>query len=455
MKSSLIEKYNVPVPRYTSYPPANHFTDTFTHDDYHRAIVESNSWQGEHISFYIHIPYCRHLCHYCGCNSYIYGGDEELERYIAALHKEIDTILPMLSKGRKIAQIHYGGGTPTAIPIKYLHDLNDHLMRDFETIDSPEIAIECHPAYLTEQDWRGLCEAGFNRFSLGIQDFDPAVLKGVNRRGPQVEVERIFEILRSHGAKVNMDFIYGLPLQSVEGFTQSISRAIALNPDRLVTFSYAHVPWVNKQQLFLEKLGLPSAELKDQLFGVASTLLRDAGYKTIGMDHFVREDDELYAAAQNRQLHRNFQGYCTRRTTGQVYAFGASAISQLAMAYAQNAKEPKRYIEMIEGGEYATIKGYGLSREEYIAREVIETLMCNNSVTWGDVASYLDLTVAEVKGAVNYNIESLEELTQDGLISFGDQLLEMTTEGLPFVRNVAASLDKKMINNTLSYSKPI
>lgn len=455
MKNSLIEKYNVPVPRYTSYPPANHFTDQFSSDDYKEAIVISNTWQSSHISFYIHIPYCKHLCHYCGCNSYAYNGEEELERYIKALHKEIDTILPLINKDRKIAQIHYGGGTPTAIPIKYLHDLNAHLLRDFDTIESPEIAIECHPAYLTEQDWRGLCEAGFNRFSLGVQDFNADVLKGVNRRGAQVNIETIFEILRSAGAKVNMDFIYGLPLQSIESFEQTIRKAIALQPDRLVTFSYAHVPWVNKRQLFLEKLGLPTAELKEQIFNRASTLLHEAGYNTIGMDHFVREDDELYTAMQSKQLHRNFQGYCTRRTTGQVYAFGASAISQLSMAYAQNTKEPKSYIEMIEGGDFATIKGYGLTSEEYVAREVIERLMCNNAISWSEIAEYIKLSVEEVKSAVNYDREALLELAQDGVITFDECSIEMTSEGLPFVRNVAATLDKKMINNTLSYSKPI
>ncbi len=455
MKSTLIERYNIPVPRYTSYPPANHFTEIFSSDDYKSAIVESNSQQSSHISFYIHIPYCKHMCHYCGCNSYAYSGDDELERYINALHKEIDTILPLINRGRKIAQIHYGGGTPTAIPIKYLHELNAHLLRDFDCIDNPEIAIECHPAYLTEQDWRGLCDAGFNRFSLGIQDFNAEVLKGVNRRGAQVAVDTIFEILRSAGAKINMDFIYGLPLQSIASFEETIRKAIALQPDRLVTFSYAHVPWVNKRQLFLEKLGLPSAEVKEQIFSTASQLLHEAGYNAIGMDHFVREDDELYTAMLRRELHRNFQGYCTRRTTGQVYAFGASAISQLSMAYAQNAKTPKSYIEMIEKGDFATIKGYRLTREEYVAREVIERLMCNNSISWPEISTYLELSVEEIRTAINYDVQALSELAQDGVITFDDNSIEMTADGLPFVRNVAATLDKKMINNTLSYSKPI
>ncbi len=455
MKSSLIERYNVPVPRYTSYPPANHFTAEFTAQDYRVAIEESAAWQPEYISLYIHIPYCKHLCHYCGCNSHAFGADGELEQYIAALHREMDMILPLLDKSRKIAQIHYGGGTPTAIPVSYLHELNAHLMRDFELIDNPEIAIECHPAYLTREDWQSLCDAGFNRFSLGVQDFNEEVLKGVNRRAAQVPVEEIFEILRGRGARINMDFIYGLPLQTPESFLATIQRAISLNPDRLVTFSYAHVPWVNPRQKVLERLGLPSPEVKNEMFGAAVEALHAANYHTIGMDHFVKETDELYIALKNKSLHRNFQGYCTRRTTGQVYAFGASAITQLSKAYAQNEKNPKDYIARIAHSEFATIKGYRLSDEQAVAREVIETLLCNYSFMWSDVAQNMGLSKEEVVAATNYNHETFEQMARDGIILHSSQGVEMTAEGFAFVRNVAAALDRLMIDNKLSYSKPI
>lgn len=455
MIQNLLQKYNVPVPRYTSYPPANYFTDTFTNTDYEAAIEASNIASPGHISFYVHIPFCRHLCHYCGCNSFAMMNRSVVERYIEALHVEIDKVKERLAPGRKISQIHYGGGSPTAMPVYVLKELNDHLLAGFETIDQPEIAVECHPGYLDEEYWQYLTEAGFNRFSLGVQDFNEKVLKTVNRRPALLPVEMIFRILRSKGARINMDFIYGLPFQTAESFSETITRAAVLQPDRLVTFSYAHVPWVNRQQLILEKAGLPASEEKSRMFEAAKEILGGTGYKTIGLDHFVLQDDELYTARQNGQLHRNFQGYCTRRTTGQVYAFGVTGISQLSSAYTQNSKDIHRYIEQIEDGSFAIAKGYTLSRDEQITREVIETLMCNYTLSWQDVATRLSCPVDEVKAATAYDEKRMREFAGDGLIEYDDDHIRMTSEGALFVRNVAASLDKLMLHSNKSFSKPV
>lgn len=455
MIQDLLQKYNVPVPRYTSYPPANYFHDAFTDHEYKAAIEASNRTQPEHISFYIHIPFCRHLCHYCGCNSFPMMKPEITDRYIAALHKEIDQVTRLLDPRRKIAQIHYGGGTPTSLPVQVLKELNEHLLAGFPLIDRPEIAIECHPGYLEEKDWLDLTEASFNRFSLGIQDFDQKVLKTVNRRPSLIPVETIFHILREKGAQINMDFLYGLPFQTAAGFAGTISRAIELQPDRLVTFSYAHVPWVNKQQLILEKAGLPAGEEKSRMYESARTRLCESGYKPVGMDHFVREDDELYTALQNRQLHRNFQGYCTRRTTGQVYAFGVTGISQLHSAYVQNQKDIPSYLEQIEQGSLAVAKGYALTEEEQITREVIETLMCNYSLNWQEVAGQLARPVQKIKEATAYDENRMQEFANDGIVEFDTDGIRMTPEGRLFVRNVAASLDKLMLHSTKSFSKPV
>lgn len=455
MIQNLLQKYNVPVPRYTSYPPANYFTDTFTNADYETAIEASNAAGPGHISFYVHIPFCRHLCHYCGCNSFAMMNRNVVERYIEAVHVEIDRVKEQLAPGRKISQIHYGGGSPTAMPVYILKELNEHLLAGFETIDQPEIAVECHPGYLDEEYWQYLTEAGFNRFSLGVQDFNEKVLKTVNRRPSLLPVEMIFRILRSKGARINMDFIYGLPFQTAESFSETITRAAVLRPDRLVTFSYAHVPWVNRQQLILEKAGLPVSEEKSRMFEAAKEILGDAGYKTIGLDHFVLKDDELYTARQNGQLHRNFQGYCTRRTTGQVYAFGVTGISQLSSAYTQNSKDIHQYIEQIEGGAFAIAKGYTLSRDEQITREVIETLMCNYTLNWQDVATRLSCPVDEVKAATAYDEKRMRDFAADGLVEYDDDHIRMTSEGALFVRNVAASLDKLMLHSNKSFSKPV
>lgn len=455
MIQDLLQKYNVPVPRYTSYPPANYFAETFTNADYEAAIEASNLAQPAHISFYLHIPFCRHLCHYCGCNSFPMMKPEAVERYISALHKEIDKVKKHLAPQRHISQIHYGGGSPTALPVHYLKELNEHLLDGFDLIEQPEIAIECHPGYLDETYWLSLVEAGFNRFSLGVQDFNEKVLKAVNRHPSLLPVETIIQLLREKGARINMDFIYGLPFQTAESIAETIARAVAMQPDRLVTFSYAHVPWVNKQQLILEKAGLPASEEKSRMYSAAKEILNAAGYKTIGMDHFVLENDELYAAMLNGRLHRNFQGYCTRRTTGQVYAFGATGISQLSTAYSQNSKDINQYIERIENGTFAISKGYELTRDEQITREAIETLMCNYSLDWHELAARLSLSVEEVKAATAYDENRLRDFAADGLICFDSNHIRITAQGALFVRNVAASLDKLMLHSSKSFSKPV
>ena len=307
MNQELLNKYSVPVPRYTSYPPANFFNGAFTSASYRDAIIESNTQEPQHISFYIHIPFCYQLCYYCGCNSQVFRSDDVTNDYIEALKKEIKLVLPLLDRNRKISQIHYGGGTPTSQSVSFLKEVNQMLLSEFDCIDSPEIAIECHPGYMDEQYWYDLTGAGFNRISMGIQDFNTEVLKTVNRKTPRLPIEDAVKIVRNKGLSLNMDFIYGLPLQTADSFTETIERAISLHPDRIVTFSYAHVPWVNELQKKLEMVGLPDVETKNKLYTIAKEMLTRAGYKTIGLDHFVLPDDELYQAQTTKQLHRNFQ----------------------------------------------------------------------------------------------------------------------------------------------------
>lgn len=441
MKQSVIEKYNVPVPRYTSYPPANYFRE-MGEEELVNAIRQSNAANDRNLSFYFHLPFCRHLCHYCACNSYAMRSTEVVDNYLKAVHQEIDLVLPLLEKDRKVSQIHFGGGSPTAMRPAVIKEFNDHILSNFQTIERPEIAIECHPGYLSLEDWQALVDAGFTRMSIGIQDFDEKVLHTVNRRPTQEPIEDIFALLRNGGIKINLDFLYGLPGQTAEKFAHNIERAIALQPERLVLFSYAHVPWLKKQQLILEKAGLPTPEEKERIFTTAEQMLTDAGYVRIGMDHFVRPDDELYQAVTTKQLHRNFQGYCTRRTTAQVYAFGVTGISQLETAYAQNTKDIDEYIAMINEGKLPVKKGYSLTYEEQKTRDFIEQLMCNYHVT-------LDEETLERYRTKLLHIEA------DGIISLNGHSVAMTTEGMPFVRNVAAAIDPLMEHTTKSFSKPI
>lgn len=444
IQQSIIEKYNVPVPRYTSYPPANFFRE-FGEDAYRDAVKASNTAVDRRLSFYLHIPFCRHLCHYCACNSYAMRDSAVVSAYVEALHKELELLVPLLDSERQIAQIHYGGGSPTTLQPAVLQSINQHIRMTFPQIEQPEVAIECHPGYLSLNDWKGLVAAGFSRFSIGIQDFDEQVLATVNRRPSQEPLNAVFTVLRDGGAKINLDFLYGLPHQTAERFCQSIERAIALQPDRLVMFSYAHVPWLKKQQLILEKAGLPASDEKERMFDEAARLLLAAGYVRVGLDHFVRPEDELYTALRDGQLHRNFQGYCTRRTTGQVYALGVTGISQLDTAYAQNTKDIREYIEAVDGGHLPVRKGYALSREQQLVREVIDTLMCNYQVTLS----------ADQRAAVNFDEQRLLQMQADGIITLSGSTIRMTHESSPFVRNVAALLDPLMLHTTKAFSKPI
>mgnify|MGYP000936226163 FL=1 len=454
MNETLFKKYNVPVPRYTSYPTANEF-EPFDAPRYLKAVETSNDAAADNISFYIHVPFCRHLCHYCGCNSVAMAQPKRIEEYFETLHKEIDLLLPHLRKDRRISQIHYGGGSPSSMPLALIRGINEHLLSAFSTIDKPEIAIECHPGYLESNDWQYLLDSGFNRFSLGIQDFNTDVLRTVNRRPSLLPVADIMEILRKGGAKVNFDFIYGLPKQTTTEFVSTIQTAISLLPDRLVTFSYAHLPSLFKRQMILEKAGLPLQTEKLKMFEEASKMLQSAGYVPIGMDHFVLPDDDLNVALQHHTLHRNFQGYCPRRITAQVYAFGVSGISQLDAAYAQNTKDISAYMAQVNAGQMPIQRGYALAPWQRITREVIECIMCNNAINWRDMAQRLHVPVDEIKRAIHYNEAELQTLQADGLIAFDADSVVITPDGLPFVRNVAAAFDPMMRHNHRLFSKPV
>ncbi|HCC85860.1 MAG TPA: coproporphyrinogen III oxidase, partial [Porphyromonadaceae bacterium] len=264
-----------------------------------------------------------------------------------------------------------------------------------------------------------------------------------------------FALLRERQIRINLDIIYGLPLQTVESFTDTIAQAIDLAPDRLVTFSYAHIPHLFPRQKLLERKGLPSEELKNNLYHAAQQLLLQGGYQQIGLDHYVKEEDELYQALSGGTLHRNFQGYCTRRTTGQVYAFGVTAISQLTGAYAQNTKSIDEYIKTIRNGHLPVKKGYTLNREEQVTREVITTLMCNGEIHWQELAEQLHLTREEVQAMTAYSEEKMRRFADDGLILFDSEQIVMREKGSPYVRNVAASLDKLLIHTNKTFSKPI
>ncbi len=457
ISSQLLQKYNVPVPRYTSYPPANHFSSEFGESNYIQMLDESNSGTPQHLAFYFHIPFCKKICFYCGCNAYTMGRPEQTEAYLRAIKKEFALVAKHIDPARKVSQIHFGGGTPNSIDAAMLKELVDMVASSFSFIDKPEIAIECNPAYLTHEYVDALKQAGFNRFSLGIQDFNDEVLRTVNRDSSRIPVDELVAFIKKGRSDigVNLDFIYGLPGQTVESFLESVEKAAAIRPDRLVTFSYAHVPWMKKHQMILEKRGLPSSEVKMEMFLSAYALLKQKGYQPVGLDHFVLPTDELFASLESKELHRNFQGYCTRRTTGQVYAFGVTAISQLEKGYAQNVKDIAEYIATIENHHLPIEKGYTLSSGEIITRETITELMCNKRVSWSDVASKLGVPVEDVRTQVAVNDEVLAGFAADELIRYTSDEITVTELGAIFIRNIAAALDSAYQQQANSYSKTV
>ncbi|MDD2512990.1 MAG: oxygen-independent coproporphyrinogen III oxidase [Proteiniphilum sp.] len=453
--NKLIDKYNVPVPRYTSYPPANFFRDEYDEKDLIRAIDASNRQEPSHLSFYIHLPYCNRMCYYCGCNAYPRTKRSSDQEYVDAVMREIQLVCTHIDPKRKIAQIHYGGGSPSTFAPDLIRRINEALFSRFQTIDDPEIAIECHPGYMRESAYEQLADAGFNRMSIGIQDFNTDVLQASNRLPSLLPMEQLFALLRERKIRINLDFIYGLPLQTEKSFSHTVAQAIALAPDRLVTFSYAHMPRLFPRQKLLERKGLPTEELKNLLCHTAQQQLLQGGYRQIGLDHHVKEEDELFRALSSGTLHRNFQGYCARHTTGQVYAFGVTAISQLTGAYAQNTKSIAEYIQTIRSGHIPVMRGYRLNEEEQITREVITGLMCNEEIRWQQIASHLRRSVEEVRSATAYSEEKMKAFEEDGIILWDDEKIVMREKGSPFIRNVAASLDKLLTHTDKTFSKPI
>jgi len=455
-ENHLTEKYNVPVPRYTSYPPANFFVNEFNNEDYIRAIETSNHEWPDNISIYIHIPFCPKICHYCGCNTHLTRDTNKMRIYVDAVKKEILMVKKHLNPQRKVSQIHWGGGTPNSLPIEMVEEIMALIHLSFSFIPNPEIAMECHPAMLDANYINALVKTGFNRISLGIQDFNPVVLKNVNRDAPEIPVEELVEMLRSHkNMGVNLDFIYGLPFQDVKSFSETIERAAKISPDRLVTFSYAHIPWIKKAQKILEKRGLPEATEKLAMFKAAFNILTQNGYTAIGLDHYAKSNDELSIAVKNRMLHRNFQGYCTRETTGQVYAFGATGISQMESAYSQNVKDTMQYVAAIEKGNFSIEKGYSLNKTEKIIKHVINEIMCNHFISWNEAAGKFGVSESDVKNTVAFDENLLAGFVADGLINFEPGEIEVTDLGKFFVRNIAASFDPNLKNAMQKFSKAL
>ena len=455
-KKELLKKYNQSGPRYTSYPPATFFDSKFSNSDHERHIIQSNFETPENISIYIHIPFCPQICHFCGCTTESGYTKPFLERYVDAVIKEIDYVAKKIDKKRKITQVHWGGGTPNAISYRFIERITNKLFDEFEFASVYEMAIECNPAHLEFKHIELLKKFGFNRISLGIQDFRNDVLEAINRKPSKHPIEEIISKIKSEGfTGTNIDLVYGLPLQTVSSFKSTVERAIELKTERLVTFSYAHGPSVLPRQKILEKIGFPSSNDKASMYENSYKKFLNSGYISIGMDHYSLPEDEFAVALKNKNLHRNFQGYCTRETTGQVYAFGASAISQLNSAYSQNIKNAAQYIKAIERNNLAIFRGYSVTKEQKVIRDVINNLMCNYYVDFNDIANDNEVSIDELYEMIDFSYENFDDFIKDGILEIENEKVNVFENGRLFTRNIAMKFDPLVKKNIGTYSKTI
>ncbi len=452
----LVKKYNIQGPRYTSYPPANLFDNYYNGKSFIKSILKSNNEDPESISIYIHIPFCPQICHFCGCTTETGFSFKFIERYVNALIKEMEMMINYIDTNRKVTQIHWGGGTPNAIPYKFIKLITDKIKDYFILDENYEMAIECSPAYFTLKNVDQLKEYGFNRISIGLQEFDENILNTINRKPSKINIKKIINKIKNTGfTGTNIDLVYGLPLQTIEGFKSTIKKAIDLDVDRIATFSYAHVPSVIPRQKVLEKYKFPTAEEKFLMYNNAFEMFNKYGYKSIGMDHFAKPEDELSIALENKKLHRNFQGYCTLKTTGQVYGFGASSISQLYSSYSQNEKNAAKYINLIENNRLATFRGYSLNLKEKIIRKIINEVMCNYYVDLNEIANIFKVELNDIIDITSFNIERFKDFIEDEVLVISNYKMKINNKGRVIIRNIAMRFDPLMRKNINSYSKTI
>lgn len=437
----LVQKYNVAGPRYTSYPPATKFTEEITWPELADRILENNR-SARDLSLYFHIPFCETLCWFCGCTTVITQNHQQGDAYIDYLDREMAQMQSLLNPNRKAVQLHWGGGSPTFLSPDEIRRLGEKIRRRFPFSPEIEAGVEIDPRRLSRDHVVALKEAGFNRASFGVQDFDPQVQEAIHRIQPRDMTKQALDWAREcNFGSINFDLIYGLPHQTTESFSRTLDAVLELQPDRLAVFSYAHVPWVKPAQKILEQKILPSAEVKlDLLKMVIERLTSEDRYQYIGMDHFARPDDELAVAQRARKLQRNFQGYSTR-AGADIYSFGMSAISQIPDAYWQNEKDLLKYYGALDVGRSTLARGYFLTEEDKLRRETIMRVMCDLSLNYDEMSKILGINFATHFAA---ELASLDDLESDGLLRRNEAGLEISDTGRLFIRNIAMRFDNTL-----------
>lgn len=450
----LIRKYSIPGPRYTSYPPATKFTTDLSALDLDPALADDNRSGTEPLSLYFHLPFCESRCWFCGCNTVITRRRASAGEYLDGLEREMRLTAARMNPKRPVTQIHLGGGTPTFFPPDELKRLGALIAELFPNRAADcEFGVEVDPRRLTAEHVRALRDIGANRASLGVQDTNPRVQLAIHRIQPQSVNQEAFAWLRSHGFEsINVDLIYGLPLQSAASFARTIDDVLSLDPDRLSVFSYAHVPWIKPAQKIFEKQGdLPDAETKLAMFAVAHAKLTEAGLVDIGLDHFARPDDSLAAAQRAGTLHRNFQGYSTQAGAS-LYAFGISSISSTPTTYRQNHKTIEAWRAALDAGQLPVERGVRLSAEDVRRRTIIMRLMCDRRLDFAAMSETLGFDFAETYAR---ELTALGDLEADGLVERTAAGVTVTPAAVPLLRVIAMRFDPTLSGNLREHSRTI
>ena len=449
ISDAILEKYNRPGPRYTSYPTAPVWTDDFGPDDFEEYCGRAEA-QGTPLSLYMHLPFCESLCLFCACNVSIQKDKSVRIPYLAALKREIAHMAGLASKKRPVIQFHWGGGTPTYFAPEQLEDLFDYTRERFSIGSGAEIGVEVDPRVTSRAHLETLAKLGFNRLSMGIQDFRPEVQKAVHRIQPYEMTRDLISAARALGFQsINVDLIYGLPYQTPESFAHTVEQIVGLSPDRIAMFSYAHVPWLKKQQgSFVAHL--PEGMKKFEIFRDGLLKFVESGYLYIGMDHFAKENDELAVSQRNRTLHRNFQGYTTK-AGADLYGMGITAISGIQDSYAQNHRDIPSWEKAVNERGIATMRGYHLSQDDLIRREVISRLLCHTVIVKDEISKKFNINFDEYFAPELLRLKMPQE---DGLVLVNAKEIRTAWLGRIFIRNLAMIFDPYLEKQQLA-SRPL
>ena len=438
----LLRRFDVPGPRYTSYPTADRFVEAFGRDDYSLALEQRRVGAGGKslpLSLYVHIPFCESLCYYCACNKIITKHHDRADTYLRYLSREIDLHTAHCGLGQVVSQLHLGGGTPTFLTDDGLRELMAMLQRSFTLAPGGEYSIEVDPRTVDAKRLAVLAELGFNRLSFGVQDFDPEVQKAVHRIQPASQVFSLVESARELGFEsINVDLIYGLPRQTPESFDRTLAQVAQLRPDRIALYAYAHLPERFKPQRRIVSAELPTGAGKVAMLSRSLDAFMEAGYVYVGMDHFALPDDALAVAKRQGRLHRNFQGYSTQPDCDLI-GLGVSAIGKVGATYSQNAKTLDEYYDFLNQGRLPVVRGLALTRDDMVRRAVIMALMCQGELLF---ESLEQAWLIDFKRYFAAEIEQLEGMAEQGLVESRPDGIEVTAMGWFFVRGVAMVFDR-------------